>query len=205
MLVLFIVTFIDALVHQCYFQWTSPFLERAGCPANWIMPAMSIGQIAEIATMAVLGPGAATARLADDDGHRDRRTCGAVLRLRHRRAAVADGRHQRRARHVLRVLLRRRLHLRGRALPEARARQRPGPVQPADPRTWTVRRELAVGCAGRPLPHSDGRPSTSNSCFWCRPGSGLLRRCCWSSPFIRRNGWRSQMSRCPLQYSSGRS
>jgi nucleoside transporter len=54
-LVLFIVTFMDALVHQAYFQWTSPFLERAGLPANWIMPAMSIGQIAEIATMAVLG------------------------------------------------------------------------------------------------------------------------------------------------------
>ena len=41
--VLFVVTFIDALVHQCYFQWTSPFLERAGLAANWIMPAMSIG------------------------------------------------------------------------------------------------------------------------------------------------------------------
>jgi nucleoside transporter len=54
-LVLFIVTFMDALIHQCYFQWTSPFLERAGLAANWIMPAMSIGQIAEIATMAVLG------------------------------------------------------------------------------------------------------------------------------------------------------
>jgi len=54
-LVLFIVTFVDALIHQCYFQWTSPFLEHAGLPANWIMPAMSIGQIAEIATMAVLG------------------------------------------------------------------------------------------------------------------------------------------------------
>jgi nucleoside transporter len=54
-LVLFIVTFMDALVHQCYFQWTSPFLERAGLAANWIMPAMSIGQIAEIFTMAVLG------------------------------------------------------------------------------------------------------------------------------------------------------
>lgn len=54
-LVLFIVTFLDQLVHQCYFQWTSPFLERAGLPANWIMPAMSIGQVAEIATMAALG------------------------------------------------------------------------------------------------------------------------------------------------------
>ena len=54
-LVLFIVTFMDALVHQAYFQFTSPFLERAGLAANWIMPAMSIGQIAEIVTMAVLG------------------------------------------------------------------------------------------------------------------------------------------------------
>jgi nucleoside transporter len=53
--VLFLVTFMDALVHQAYFQWTSPFLERAGLAANWIMAAMSIGQIAEIATMAVLG------------------------------------------------------------------------------------------------------------------------------------------------------
>lgn len=54
-LVLFIVTFLDALVHQAYFQWTSPFLERAGLPANWIMAAMSIGQVAEIGTMAALG------------------------------------------------------------------------------------------------------------------------------------------------------
>jgi nucleoside transporter len=54
-LVLFIVTFMDALVHQCYFQWTSPFLSAIGVPENWIMAAMSIGQVAEIATMAGLG------------------------------------------------------------------------------------------------------------------------------------------------------
>jgi nucleoside transporter len=54
-LVLFVVTLMDSLVHQCYFQWTSPFLAAAGVPENWIMPAMSIGQIAEIATMAALG------------------------------------------------------------------------------------------------------------------------------------------------------
>ncbi len=53
--VLFLVTFMDALVHQCYFQWTSPFLAHIGLPENWIMPAMSIGQIAEISTMAGLG------------------------------------------------------------------------------------------------------------------------------------------------------
>jgi MFS family permease len=45
----------DALVHQCYFQWTSPFLQQAGLAENWIMPAMSVGQIAEIASMAALG------------------------------------------------------------------------------------------------------------------------------------------------------
>jgi nucleoside transporter len=54
-LVLFIVTFIDAVVLYCYFFWTSPFMSTIGIPENWIMPAMSIGQIAEILTMAVLG------------------------------------------------------------------------------------------------------------------------------------------------------
>jgi nucleoside transporter len=54
-LVLFVVTFMDSLVHAAYFQWTSPFLSHIGLAENWIMPAMSIGQIAEIATMAVLG------------------------------------------------------------------------------------------------------------------------------------------------------
>jgi nucleoside transporter len=54
-LVLFLVTFLDAVVHQCYFFWTGPFLQSLGLPENWIMPAMSIGQIAEIGTMAVLG------------------------------------------------------------------------------------------------------------------------------------------------------
>jgi nucleoside transporter len=53
--ILFIVTFMDSLVHACYFQWTSPFLAAIGIPENMIMPAMSIGQIAEIGTMAVLG------------------------------------------------------------------------------------------------------------------------------------------------------
>ena len=55
MLVLFVATTMDALVHQCYFQWTSPFLTQAGLAENWIMPAMSVGQIAEIASMAALG------------------------------------------------------------------------------------------------------------------------------------------------------
>jgi predicted MFS family arabinose efflux permease len=55
-LVLFVVTFIDACVHQCYFIWTESFLaKRVGFEARWGMPIMSIGQIFEILTMAVLG------------------------------------------------------------------------------------------------------------------------------------------------------
>jgi nucleoside transporter len=55
-LVLFIVTLIDAMVHQGYFVLTASFLKnKVGIPAQWIMPVMSIGQIAEVATMAVLG------------------------------------------------------------------------------------------------------------------------------------------------------
>jgi hypothetical protein len=54
-LVLFVVTFLDSLVHYCYFFWTSRYLPMIGLPENWITPAMSIGQIAEIATMAWLG------------------------------------------------------------------------------------------------------------------------------------------------------
>jgi nucleoside transporter len=56
LLVLFIVTFFDAAVHQCYFFWTGRYLEQGvGIPGNWVMPVMSIGQIAEIGTMAFLG------------------------------------------------------------------------------------------------------------------------------------------------------
>jgi nucleoside transporter len=56
-LVLWLVTFIDAFVHNCYFNWTGTFLasKEVGIPGNWIMPVMSIGQIAEILTMFVLG------------------------------------------------------------------------------------------------------------------------------------------------------
>lgn len=56
-LVLWIITFVDAFVHNCYFNWTGTFLgsEQVGIPGNWIMPVMSIGQVAEIATMFILG------------------------------------------------------------------------------------------------------------------------------------------------------
>jgi MFS family permease len=55
------VTFIDSTVHNLYFNWTGTFLGSqasaggVGIAGNWIMPVMSIGQIAEILTMAVLG------------------------------------------------------------------------------------------------------------------------------------------------------
>ncbi len=54
-LVLWIVTFIDAGIHQLYFSWTERFLTAASIDQKWIMPIMSIGQIAEILTMAILG------------------------------------------------------------------------------------------------------------------------------------------------------
>jgi nucleoside transporter len=60
-LVLWIVTFVDSFVHNCYFNWTGTFLGASresggvGIPGNWIMPVMSVGQIAEILTMFILG------------------------------------------------------------------------------------------------------------------------------------------------------
>ncbi len=60
-LVLWLVTFVDSFVHNCYFNWAGVFLGTSkatggvGIPGNWIMPVMSIGQIAEILTMFILG------------------------------------------------------------------------------------------------------------------------------------------------------
>jgi MFS family permease len=60
-LILWIVTFADSFVHNCYFNWTGGFLGAApsaggvGIDARWIMPIMSIGQVAEILTMFILG------------------------------------------------------------------------------------------------------------------------------------------------------
>lgn len=54
--VLFLVTFIDAAVHQSFFYWTPTFLKTdVGIPGNWVTPVMKIGQIAEIVTMLALG------------------------------------------------------------------------------------------------------------------------------------------------------
>jgi len=56
-LVLWLVSLVDAAVLYSYFNWTAVFLgsEKVGIPGNWIMPVMTIGQIAEILTMLILG------------------------------------------------------------------------------------------------------------------------------------------------------
>jgi len=60
-LVLWLVTLVDSFVHNTYFSWTGVFLGTSvqaggvGIPGNWIMPVMSVGQVAEITTMALLG------------------------------------------------------------------------------------------------------------------------------------------------------
>ena len=56
-LVLWIVTLADSFVHNAFFNWAAVFFasEAVGIPGNWIMPVMSIGQVAEIVTMIVLG------------------------------------------------------------------------------------------------------------------------------------------------------
>lgn len=55
-LLLWIVTFADSFVHNCFFNWTGTFLGGpVGIPGNWIMPVMTIGQVAEILTMLILG------------------------------------------------------------------------------------------------------------------------------------------------------
>jgi MFS family permease len=56
LLVLFVVTFIDSVIHNGYFKLAENFLEKGvGMEKAWIMPVMSIGQVAEILTMAILG------------------------------------------------------------------------------------------------------------------------------------------------------
>jgi len=57
LLVLFIVTFLDSVIHNGYFLLAGGFLgsPAVGIKPEWIMPVMSVGQVAEILTMSVLG------------------------------------------------------------------------------------------------------------------------------------------------------
>ncbi len=56
-LVLWIVALADSFVHNAFFNWAAIFFgsDAVGIPGNWIMPVMSIGQVAEILTMLILG------------------------------------------------------------------------------------------------------------------------------------------------------
>ncbi|MBL9113851.1 MAG: nucleoside permease [Verrucomicrobiaceae bacterium] len=54
-LVLFVVTFIDSTIHNGYFVVIDGFLQKVGISANMSMVVSSIGQVAEIVTMLVLG------------------------------------------------------------------------------------------------------------------------------------------------------
>ncbi len=53
--VLWIVAMLDAAVHDLYFMWASSFIASIGADAQWVMPIMSIGQLAEIASMFAIG------------------------------------------------------------------------------------------------------------------------------------------------------
>jgi len=55
LIVLFIVTLIDATVHDGFFIFAFKYLEDVGVEPNWVQAAMSVGQLAEIVTMAFLG------------------------------------------------------------------------------------------------------------------------------------------------------
>ncbi len=55
--VLFLVTFIDSVIHNGYFVMADGFLtQRVGIAGNLSMVVLSLGQLAEIGTMLVLGP-----------------------------------------------------------------------------------------------------------------------------------------------------
>jgi len=53
--VLWIVTMLDSSIHDLYFLWAGSFIASIGVDAKWIMPIMSIGQLAEIASMFAIG------------------------------------------------------------------------------------------------------------------------------------------------------
>lgn len=55
LLVLFVVTFVDSTIHNGYFLLAGGFLAQIGIKPENIMPVMSLGQVSEIATMAVVG------------------------------------------------------------------------------------------------------------------------------------------------------
>ena len=135
-LVLWLVTLVDSFVHNCYFNWTGSFLGTAtaaggvGIPGNWIMPVMSVGQIAEMLTMFILGAtlkrlGWRATMIVGILGHVARFAVYAYF-------PAAQGAHHRGAdppRHLLRVFLRHGLYFCRRVFPEGCAGERAGLVQ----------------------------------------------------------------------------
>jgi nucleoside transporter len=55
LLLLCLLVFVNAVMNQYYHYGMSPFLSRIGFEDKWIMPAMGLGQIPEVAIMALLG------------------------------------------------------------------------------------------------------------------------------------------------------
>ncbi len=53
--VLWFVSMLDSTIHDTYFLWADSYLTSIGIEQRWVMPIMSIGQVAEIATMSTLG------------------------------------------------------------------------------------------------------------------------------------------------------
>jgi hypothetical protein len=54
-ILLCVLTFVNSMVHQFYYFGMSPFLSQEGFANRHIMPAMSIGQISEVAVLGFLG------------------------------------------------------------------------------------------------------------------------------------------------------
>ncbi len=54
--VLFLVTFIDSVIHNGYFVVIDGFLTHVGISARMTMVVSSIGQVAEIVTMLISAP-----------------------------------------------------------------------------------------------------------------------------------------------------
>jgi len=53
--ILCVLTFAASMTHQIYYYGMSPYLSQAGFPNQYIMPAMSIGQVSEVALLGMLG------------------------------------------------------------------------------------------------------------------------------------------------------
>ena len=136
--------------NNCYFNWTGSFLGTdtsaggvAGSPGNWIMPVMSVGQVAELLTMFILGA-TALKRL----GWRATMIVGIPRSRRAFRRLFVFPATQRPHHHrpdsswrLLRVLLRHGLYFRGCLFSQGCPRQRPGFVQRDDSGRRRARRQ----------------------------------------------------------------